>query len=116
MGYSCSVNWQRTNIQAAVTYLRDRIAAGATDVRTKAIYEGLMDVLEPNRRALRVQGEMADAAKSAVPVQPARERRTRVERRTLRDRRVASLGPPEGVERRRVPDRRSWRDRRGGRE
>ena len=110
------MNWQRTNIQAAVTYLRERIAAGATDVRTKAIYEGLMDVLEPNRRALRVQREMADAAKSAVPVQTARERRTRIERREMRDRRLANLGPPDGVERRRIPDRRRRRDRRGGRE
>lgn len=109
------MNWQRTNIHAAVAYLRERIAAGATDVRTKAIYEGLMDVLEPNRRALRVQREMADAAQSAVPVPPARERRTRVERRDL-DRRVANLGPPIGADRRRLPDRRAGRDRRGRRE
>jgi hypothetical protein len=109
------MNWQRTNIQAAVAYLRERIAAGATDVRTKAIYEGLMDVLEPNRRVLRVQREMADAVKSAVPVPPARERRTRVERRD-RDRRAANLAPPHDVERRRLPDRRAGRDRRGGRE
>ncbi len=41
--------WQRSNIQAAAAYLRERMAQGATDSRTKAIYEGLLDVLEPQQ-------------------------------------------------------------------
>jgi hypothetical protein len=109
------VNWQRTNIQAAVTFLRERITAGATDIRTKAVYEGLLDVLEPARRTLRMQRELADAAQNAVAVQAARERRNQLERRR-RERRLANLGPPGGLERRRIPDRRAGRDRRGGRE
>lgn len=116
MSYSVGVNWQRTNIQAAVSYLRERISAGATDFRTKAVYEGLLDVLEPTRRTVRMQRELAEAAKSAAAAQAARERRSRMERRQRSDRRVANLGPPSDVERRRVPDRRAGRDRRGGRE
>jgi hypothetical protein len=104
------VSWQRANVQAAASYLRERIAAGASDSRTKAVYEGLLDVLDPGRRALRVQREMAEHAKSSVPVQAVRERRTRIERR-LGDRRRKNLGPPGGTERRRV-DRRSGQDRR----
>ena len=108
------MNWQRTNIQAAITYLRDRMAAGAADPRTKAVCEGLLEVLEPNRRTLRLQREMAEAVKSAVPVHATRERRNTIERRTRKDRRVADLGPP-GVERRATRDRRAGQDRRGGR-
>jgi hypothetical protein len=47
---------QRTSIQAAAAYLRQRIAPGDADPRTKVIYEGLLDVLEPSRRAMRLQG------------------------------------------------------------
>ena len=38
-------------------YMRERMAAGATDVRTKAVYEGLLDVLDPTRRTARLQRE-----------------------------------------------------------
>lgn len=104
-----SINWQRANIQAAAGVLRERISAGATDTRTKSAYEGLLDVLEPTRRMLRQQREMA-AARAAVPVDVNRDRRARVERRAS-DRRVVNLGPPDGVERRKT-DRRTGRDRR----
>jgi hypothetical protein len=108
------MNWQRTNIQAAVSYLRERIAAGADDARTRAVYEGLLDVLEPARRNSRLQREAAEAARAAVKVQATRERRAS-DRRSHRDRRQVNLGPPGGVERRRGGDRRSGRDRRKGR-
>jgi hypothetical protein len=107
-----SSNWQRANIQAAAMYLRERMSAGATDVRTKAVYEGLLDVLDPTRRTARMQRESATAAQAAVTVQRARERRLKMERRAAEnDRRKANLGPPAGVERRRS-DRRTGRDRR----
>jgi hypothetical protein len=104
--------WQRTNIQAAAMYLRERIAAGATDAVTKAIYEGLLDVLDPARRAIRLQREAARSVQAAVTVQANRERRLRGDRRRHRDRRLADLGPPSGVERRIGRDRRTGRDRR----
>ena len=108
-----ATNWQRTNVQAAAAYLRERIAAGATDPRTKAVYEGLLDVLEPNRRAVRQQREMAAHAQNSVPVHATRERRSTMDRRGHNDRRLVNLGPPDGVERRTGKDRRA-RERRGG--
>jgi hypothetical protein len=109
-----SMNWQRANIQAAASYLRERISAGATDAKTKAVYEGLLDVLEPARRATRLQREAAQSSQAAAVVKPARERRTRTERRTESDRRKVNLGSPTDVERRKGADRRSGRDRRSG--
>ena len=112
MSYSGSMTWQQANIQAAAAYLRGLIGVGATDARTKAVYEGLLDVLDPPRRASRVQRESAQAAKAAVAVKAERDRRAAAERRSLRDRRLANLGPPGGVERRRASDRRTGSDRR----
>jgi hypothetical protein len=106
------MTWQQANIQSAAAYLRERIAAGATDARTKAVYEGLLDVLDPPRRATRVQREAAQAAREAVTVKAERDRRAAMERRSRRERRLANLGPPEGLDRRRTADRRSGRDRR----
>jgi hypothetical protein len=106
------VSWERLNIQNAVIYLRERIAAGAIDARTKMVYEGLLEVLDPKRRTLRLQREAHEAAKSSVPVTAARERRALIDRRAQGDRRRMNLGPPDGVERRRGSDRRSGVDRR----
>lgn len=108
------MNWQRSNIHAAATYLRERMAAGAVDARTRTIYEGLLEVLDPNRRTARLQREMAESAKAAVTAHAVRERRARHERRSPHDRRQVHLGPPDDVERRRG-DRRAGLDRRGGR-
>lgn len=105
------MNWQRANIQAAATYLRERIASGSTDAKTKAVYEGLLDVLDPTRRATRMQREMASAAQAAVTVKAARERRS-VDRRTRSDRRKVNVGSPTGADRRSGQDRRTGRDRR----
>jgi hypothetical protein len=109
------MNWQRSNVQAAASYLRERIAGGAADARTKAVYEGLLDVLEPTRRTTRLQKEAADSAKAAVTVHATRERRTYIERRGHHDRRLVNLGPPHGTERRSGRDRRAGKERRGGR-
>src|SRR5437867_1654564 len=106
------MTWQQANIQAAAAYLRERMAGGGTDPRTRAVYEGLLDVLDPPRRATRMQRESAQAAKAAVAVHAERDRRAANERRSHRDRRLVNLGPAQGSERRRIPDRRSGRDRR----
>ncbi|MBI3402873.1 MAG: hypothetical protein HY048_15775 [Acidobacteria bacterium] len=105
------MSWQSENIRAAATYLRERIAAGDSAPRAKAIYEGLLDVLDPTRRATRVQREMAAASKAsaAAAIKAERERRAAERRRT--DRRKVNLGSPTGVERRRG-ERRTGRDRR----
>src|SRR5919197_5711367 len=99
------MSWQRANIQAAATYLRERISSGASDAKTKAVYEGLLDVLDPTRRAARLQREMASSATAAATVKPARERRSTSERRSA-DRRKVDFGSPTGVERRSGRDRR----------
>ena len=106
------MSWQRTNIQAAATYLRERIADGTADPRARAVYEGLLEVLDPNRRALRIQHEMLASVKTA-PVPVTRDRRATIERRSRTDRRQVNLGPSDGVERRTGGDRRVRRDRRG---
>jgi hypothetical protein len=105
-------SWERANIQAAASYLRERMTQGAIDAKTKAVYEGLLEVLDPTRRATRVQREMSAAAKSAVTVQATnRQRRAAAERRRKEDRRKLNLGSPTGTERRTV-NRRTGRDRR----
>jgi hypothetical protein len=103
------VSWQRSNIQSAAAYVRERISSGDASVRTKAVYEGLLEVLEPARRTTRLQREAAESARAAVTVQVTRDRRS-AERRHG-DRRRANLGPPGGLERRRS-DRRAGADRR----
>jgi hypothetical protein len=109
------MTWQQANIQAAAAYLRERMSAGAIDSRIVAVYEGLLEVLEPSRRSSRLQRESAQAAKAAVAVQAERDRRARTERRSHRDQRLVNLGQPQGIERRGAPDRRTGGDRRNRR-
>ncbi len=106
------MTWQQANIQAAAAYLRERITAGALDPRTKAVYEGLLDVLDPPRRATRLQRESALAARAAVTVKAERDRRNEADRRAQGERRISNLGPPHGTERRRATDRRTGAERR----
>jgi hypothetical protein len=101
-------NWQRANIQLAASYLREVLARGA-DPRAKAAYEGLLDVLDPERRTARLPREHAAVA-AAAPVEGARERRSAHERR-VSDRRKMNLGSATGGERRQG-ERRTGRDRR----
>ncbi|HSL22319.1 MAG TPA: hypothetical protein VK886_12355 [Vicinamibacterales bacterium] len=98
--------WQRANIMAAANYLREQLSHSPEDLRLKSLYEGLLEVLDPSRRTVRVQRELASvSAASRV------ERRLR-DRRMHGDRRLNHGGPPDGIERRSGIDRRSGRDRR----
>ena len=108
------MSWQRTNIQAAATYLRERIAAGATDTKTKTVYEGLLEVLDPNRRTARMQRELLSATQASVPVAASRDRRSSPDRRTRGDRRAVNAESPTGEERRSGRERRTGRERRNG--
>ena len=101
--------WQRANVLAAANYMREQIARTPEDARLVAVYEGLLDLLDPARVVARRQREQASAARQAASALKAERRRT--ERRAA-DRRKADLGPP-GAERRTGPDRRTGRDRRG---
>jgi hypothetical protein len=96
--------WQRTNILGAVNYLKN-LGHLARDPRAEALTQGLMEVLEPSRRTIRMQREAAHAATAGA--QAGRERRAAGrERRLAEDRRKQQL-PFDGV------DRRAGRDRRG---
>ena len=99
--------WQRANVLAAAQYLRDIVSRTPGDLKAQAVYQGLLEVLEPARRAIRQQRELSNAARSSVTT---REKRIGADRRRT-DRRRANLGAPGGVERRRN-ERRSGRDRR----
>ncbi len=96
--------WQRANVLAAAQHIRELIVKTPDDTKARAVYDGLLEVLEPARRVARQQRELADAAKAAVRV---RELRSGRERRAAERRRV-SVGPPGGQDRRRG-ERRSGR-------
>jgi hypothetical protein len=67
--------WQRANIAAATAYFREVLEKDPDNARVKAIYEGLLDVVEPTRR------------QRAVAAPPRHERRSGVDRRSGKDRR-----------------------------
>jgi hypothetical protein len=98
--------WQRANVIAAAAYLREILAREPDNVRVKALYDGLLEVLDPTRRAVRLQRELASATTAAK-----RERRSR-ERRSGVDRRQRPLDGLGELERRSGADRRTGRDRR----
>jgi hypothetical protein len=99
--------WQRANVLAAAQYLREVVARRPDDVKAQAVYDGLLEVLEPARRTIRQQRELSEAARASVM---SREKRSGIERRRSGRRRV-NLGSPSGGERRKS-ERRTGRDRR----
>jgi len=93
--------WQRTNIIAALSYLKD-IGRIGQNPQPQLLAQGLMEVLEPSRRTVRLQRESAQSA--AAGARSGHERRAR-ERRGNSDRRRQAIAYSG-------PDRRSGRDRR----
>ena len=84
--------WQRASILAALNYLKD-IGRVGQNPQALRLATGLMEVLEPSRRTIRLQREAAQAATAGA--QSGRERRKR-ERRRNADRRkqeAAHVGP-----------------------
>jgi hypothetical protein len=98
--------WQRANVLAAAQYLRDIVARRPDDAKGHAVYEGLLEVLEPARRTIRQQRELSEAARLSVM---SREKRAGTDRRRG-DRRRVNLGSPSIGERRK--GERRARDRR----
>jgi hypothetical protein len=101
--------WQRENILAAASFLRSRFGNPPGDPGARVVHDGLLEVLDPPRRAVRLQREMSEAARKAALTAKA-ERRAAERRRT--DRRKANVGPPAGLPERRKGERRTGRDRR----
>lgn len=106
------VAWQRQHVIAAVAFLRERFGNPPADTRALAVHDALLEVVDPPRRVMRLQVEMAKAAQTASRGKPG-ERRGRDRRRSA-DRRKVNLGPPDGVERRKGGDRREQDRRRNG--
>ena len=101
--------WQRESILAAASFLRSRFGNPPADARARMVHDGLLEVLDPSRRTVRLQREMSEAARKAALT--ARNERRAVERRAA-ERRKANVGPPAGTAERRQEERRTGRDRR----
>lgn len=96
--------WQRDAILKAAQFIREWFGNPPADPAAKAAHDVLVEVLDPARRAVRLQREMSEAARKAAQTERA-ERRARDRR--ANDRRKANVAPPDGVGDRRKGDRRA---------
>jgi hypothetical protein len=96
--------WQRDAILRAAQLIRDHFGNPPADAAAKTAHDGLLEVLDPPRRTVRIQREMSEATRNAALTVSA-ERRARERRAT--DRRQANQGPPAGVAERRKGERRA---------
>jgi hypothetical protein len=97
-------SWQREQILKAAQLLRDRFGNPPVDAQARAAHDGLLEVLDPARRTVRLQRELSEATRKATQTERT-ERRAR--ERRANDRRKANLGPPSGVPDRRKSERRA---------
>lgn len=104
--------WQRDAIMKAAQLLRDRFGNPPVDAQARSAHDGLLEVLDPARRTVRLQKELSDATRKAA-LTPRTERRGKDRR--ANDRRKVNLGPPPGIDERRKTERRSGADRRNRR-
>jgi C4-dicarboxylate-specific signal transduction histidine kinase len=95
--------WQREAILKAAQLLRDRFGNPPVDAQARAAHDGLLEVLDPARRTVRLQRELSEATRKAALTERT-ERRQRERRST--DRRKVNLGPPPGTSERRRGERR----------
>ena len=86
-----------------------RFTASPDDERARTVHDALLEVMEPSRRARRLQRELAEPEPIAT-VSLRAERRARGRRAGI-DRRVWEFGPPRGQERR-LDERRAPAERR----
>ncbi|HUK32439.1 MAG TPA: hypothetical protein VLV86_00930 [Vicinamibacterales bacterium] len=105
------MDWERSAIEAAAAYFRELIDAGITDSRTESVYEGLLDILDAGRHAMRIQRAVSADAAIAI-MRAGRDRRNPMNRRGEPERRLTDLGPLSLDERRSGALRRSGQDRR----
>jgi hypothetical protein len=96
--------WQREAILKAAQVMRDKFGNPPADAQARSAHDGLLEVLDPARRTVRLQRELSEATRKAALTEKA-ERRQRDRRGT--DRRKANLGPPPGVPERRKGERRT---------
>ena len=96
--------WQREAILKAAQLMRDRFGNPPVDGQARTAHDGLLEVLDPARRTVRLQKELSEATRKTAPTDKA-ERRNR--ERRANDRRKTNVGPPSGVQDRRKTERRS---------
>lgn len=96
--------WQREAILKAAQLMRDRFGNPPVDAQARGAHDGLLEVLDPARRTVRLQRELSEATRKAALTEKT-ERRAR-ERRAV-ERRKANVGPPQGVPERRRTERRN---------
>lgn len=96
--------WQREAILKAAQLMRDRFGNPPVDAQARSAHDGLLEVLDPARRTVRLQRELSEATRKAALTE--RTERRQKERRAT-DRRKANLGPPSGVPERRKGERRA---------
>ena len=96
--------WQREAILKAAAFIREKYGNPPDDAGARNAHDGLLEVLDPARRTVRLQKEMSEATRKAALTEKA-ERRAR--ERRANDRRKANLGPPTGESDRRKGDRRA---------
>ncbi|MGE0813171.1 MAG: hypothetical protein AB7O28_13665 [Vicinamibacterales bacterium] len=90
--------WQRQAVLAAATFLRERFGPSG-DTSAKTVHDALLEVVDPTRRAVRLQREMSKSLSDGGAGRG--ERHMVRERRATGDRRQENRGAPMGVERRR---------------
>jgi hypothetical protein len=101
--------WQRDAVLKAAQLIRERFGNPPADPAARIAHDGLLEVLDPARRTVRMQREMSEATRKAAVTANA-ERRAR--ERRANDRRKANQGPPSGVADRRKGERRAGERRR----
>jgi hypothetical protein len=96
--------WQREAILKAAQLLREKFGNPPDDAQARSAHDGLLEVLDPARRTVRLQKEMSEATRKAAMTEKT-ERRAK--ERRANDRRKVNIGPPPGQSDRRKGERRS---------
>ena len=96
--------WQREAILKAAQLMRERFGNPPADSQARSAHDGLLEVLDPARRTVRLQKELSEATRKAALTEKT-ERRARERRGN--DRRKVNIGPPPGIDDRRKSERRS---------
>jgi hypothetical protein len=104
--------WQRDAVTKAAQFVREKHGNPPEDEQARQALEGLLEVLDPARRTVRLQREISEATRQAS-LTPRTERRAKDRR--AKDRRKVNLGAPPGTTERRSGERRAGKDRRNQR-
>ena len=86
--------WQREAILKAAQLMRDRLGNPPADPEASAALEGLLEVLDPPRRTVRLQREISEATRQTALTESSERRQ---KERRGRDRRRVDLGPPQAL-------------------